>query len=91
MINRINILSTLTVAILAVTLFCTASCGYIVEEDDETEIYKIVTTVRGNSLAGRISNESPLGKAMIGAKKGATIEVAAPDGIVKYEILAIKK
>ena len=33
------------------------------EEDDEEEVYKIVTTVRGNSLKNLISNESPLGKA----------------------------
>ena len=34
------------------------------EEDDEDEVYKIVTTVRGNSLKNLISNESPLGKAL---------------------------
>ena len=38
------------------------------EEDDETETYKIVTTVRGNSLKGLISSESPLGKALLGHK-----------------------
>lgn len=36
------------------------------EEDDEEEVYKIVTTVRGNSLKNLISNESPLGKALLG-------------------------
>ena len=45
------------------------------EEDDETEVYKIVTTVRGNSLDGRISNESPLGKALLGHKAGDRVKV----------------
>lgn len=49
------------------------------EEDDEEEIYKIVTTVRGNSLKNRISNESPLGKALMGHKIGDKVEVAVND------------
>ena len=61
-----------------------------IEFDEELE-YTIVGSTEVNLAENKISNESPLGKAMIGAKKGATIEVAAPDGIVKYEILAIKK
>ena len=40
------------------------------EEDDEVEIFKLVTTVRGNSLKGLISTESPIGKAIIGQKRG---------------------
>lgn len=44
-------------------------------EDGMTETYKIVTTVRGNSLEGLISNESPLGKALLGHKKGDTVHV----------------
>ena len=35
-----------------------------IEEDDETETYKLVTTVRGNSLKGYVSIDSPLGKAI---------------------------
>lgn len=44
-------------------------------EDGSIEVYKIVTTVRGNSLEGLISNESPLGKALIGHKVGDTVHV----------------
>ena len=40
------------------------------EEDDETEVYRLVTSVRGNSLQGLISIESPLGKAIRGHKVG---------------------
>lgn len=46
------------------------------EEDDEEETYRIVTTVRSNSQKNLISNESPLGKALLGHKVGDKIEVA---------------
>lgn len=45
------------------------------EEDDETEVFTIVTTIRGNSLKGRISTESPIGKAVFGHKVGDRVEV----------------
>lgn len=45
------------------------------EEDDETEIYKVVTTVRSNSLKNLISKESPLGRAIFGRKVGERCEV----------------
>jgi len=44
-----------------------------------------------NLAENKISNESPMGKALIGRKKGETIEVDAPAGIIKFKILAIKK
>ncbi len=53
--------------------------------------YKIVGSTEANSLKGKISNESPVGKALIGAKKGQTVEVEAPSGILKYKILEITK
>ena len=46
------------------------------EEDDEEEVYRIVTTVRSNSQKNLISNESPLGKALLGHKVGDKVEVA---------------
>lgn len=46
------------------------------EEDDETERFKLVTTIRGNSLEGRISTESPIGRAIIGHKAGDRVYVA---------------
>ena len=49
------------------------------EEDDETETYKIVTTVRGNSLKNLISSESPLGKALLGHKVGDRVHVQIND------------
>ena len=45
------------------------------EDDDETEVYRLVTSVRGNSLQGLISIESPLGKAIRGHKEGDRVKV----------------
>ncbi len=60
------------------------------EFNEEME-YKIVGSTESNSLKGKISNESPVGKALIGAKKGQTVEVEAPSGVLKYKILEITK
>ena len=49
------------------------------EDDDETETYKIVTTIRGNSLKGLISSESPLGRALLGHKVGDRVYVEIND------------
>lgn len=49
------------------------------EEDDETETYKLVTTVRSNSLKNLISRESPLGAAIFGHKVGDRCEVKVND------------
>ncbi len=45
------------------------------EEDEENEVYRLVTSIRGNSLKGLISIESPLGKAILGHKVGDHVEV----------------
>ena len=60
------------------------------EFDDEME-FKIVGATEANSLKGKISNESPLGKALIGAKKGDVVTVEAPVGMIEYTILDIYK
>lgn len=60
------------------------------EFDEEME-YKIVGSTEANSLQGRISNESPVGKALIGAQKGDTVEVETPAGMIQYEILDFYK
>ncbi len=58
-------------------------------EDKSIEVFKIVTTVRGNSLEGLISNESPLGKALLGHKAGDTVHVQVNSGF-GYDVI-IKK
>ncbi len=60
------------------------------EFDEEME-YKIVGSTEANSLQGKISNESPVGKALIGAQKGEVVEVETPAGVIKYEILDFHK
>lgn len=53
--------------------------------------YKIVGSTEANSLKGKISNESPVGKALIGAKKGETVTVDTQAGILKYKVLEIQR
>ena len=53
--------------------------------------FKIVGSAEANSLKGKISNESPVGRALIGAKKGDTIEVETQAGTLKYKVLEIQK
>ena len=58
------------------------------EEDIEL---KIVGSTEANSLEGKISNESPVGKALIGAHTGGVVEVEMPAGIMKYKVLGIQR
>lgn len=58
-------------------------------EDGTVETYKIVTTVRGNSLENLISNESPLGKALLGKKEGDTVHVQV-NASIGYEVKIIR-
>lgn len=63
-----------------------------IPEDDETETYKLVTTVRGNSLKGLISIDSPLGKALRGRKIGDKVYVRVNEAYgYEAEIRAIDK
>ena len=61
---------------------------YDFEEDMEL---KIVGSTEANSLEGKISNESPVGKALIGAHTGDIVEVEMPAGIMKYKVLEIQR
>ena len=56
-----------------------------------TSDYKIVGSTEANSLKGKISNESPVGKALIGHKVGDTVEVETPAGVFAYKILEIQR
>ena len=62
-----------------------------IEFDEELE-YKIVGSTEANSLQGKISNESPVGKALIGAKQGDVVDVELADGdIMQYKVLKIER
>ena len=65
----------------------------VVEEgfEDEPEEYAIVGSQEANPVQGRISDESPLGKALYGHGVGDTVVVEAPDGAITYRIVAIDR
>ena len=58
--------------------------------DEEME-FNIVGSTEANSLEGKISNESPVGKALIGAHKGDIVEVEMPAGVMQYKVLEIQR
>ena len=60
-------------------------------EFNEEVTYTIVGSTEVDLAQNRISNESPMGKALLGAKKNQTIEVQAPAGVIKYKVLSITK
>lgn len=72
----------------------TVNVGTIVtlldKETGDEEEYKIVGSAEANLALGALSNESPVGKALIGQKSGATVRVSTPGGVVKYKILDIR-
>ena len=57
------------------------------EEDDEVEVFKLVTTVRGNSLKGLISTESPIGKAILGKKAGDRVFIRVSGDAGYYVVI----
>ena len=57
------------------------------EEDNETEKYKLVTSIRGNSMENRISIESPIGKALRGHKVGDRVQVKVSDDYSYYLVI----
>ncbi len=60
------------------------------EFNDEL-IFKVVGSTEANTLKGKISDESPVGKAISGRKVGEVVEVETQEGTIKYEILEIQK
>jgi transcription elongation factor GreA len=60
------------------------------EYDEEME-YTIVGSAEADPFNGKISNESPVGSALLGKKKGDIVEVQVPDGSIKYEIISITR
>ena len=63
---------------------------YDMEFNEELE-YKLVGSTEANSLKGKISNESPLGRALLGARVGDVVDVDAHAGMIQYKILGIRK
>ena len=63
---------------------------YDIEYDEEME-FSLVGSSEANSLKGKISNESPVGKALIGAKVGDVVEVETQAGLIQYKVLEIQR
>lgn len=63
---------------------------YDVDMDEEVT-YKIVGSTEADILKGKISNESPIGEAIMGKKASAVVKVDAPDGVFEYKILEVKR
>ena len=57
---------------------------------DEEEIYQIVGSQEANPMQGRISDESPLGKSLMGHKAGDKIDFEAPMGVLHYEVISVE-
>ena len=72
-----------------INIGCKVKIRDLAEKEDLE--YKIVGSSEANSLKGQISNESPVGKALIGAKKGATVTVETQTGTYKYKVLGIER
>lgn len=60
-------------------------------EFGDEESYHFVGSQEANPMEGKISDESPFGKAMLGKKVGSVVEVEAPEGVLKYKVLSIEK
>lgn len=60
-------------------------------EFDEEVVYHLVGSTEADPSKFKISNESPVGRALIGQSKGSIVEVAVPDGVIKFKILEISK
>lgn len=61
--------------------------GVYLEEDDEVEYYRVVTTVRTDPLSGFISKVSPMGKAILGKKVGDRVKVTVNDNVSYYAVI----
>ena len=61
------------------------------EEFEEELEFKSVGSSEANSLQGKISNESPVGKALIGRSIGDTVDVETQAGVISYKVLAIER
>lgn len=59
------------------------------EEDEEEQVFRLVTSIRGNSMKNLISTESPLGKAILGRKVGDRVKITVNEGY-SYDIIIRK-
>lgn len=68
-------------------------CTFTVKdiEMDEIETYELVGSQEANPMKGRVSDDAPFGRAMVGARVGDIVKVEAPVGIIEYEVVKISR
>lgn len=68
-------------------------CTFTVKdiEMDEESTYELVGSQEANPMKGRVSDDAPFGRAMVGAKVGDVVKVEAPVGIIEYQIISISR
>ncbi len=71
-----------------VEIGCTVMLQNVTDGDDP-ERYTIVGSTEADPLDHKISNESPIGKAVLGKLKGDRVEIHSPSGIIEYEVVAV--
>ncbi|PLS80703.1 transcription elongation factor GreA [Candidatus Saccharibacteria bacterium] len=65
-------------------------CTVVLQNDGKRVTYTLVGPVEANPLEGKISDESPIGQALLGKTKGSIVEIETPKGKTTYEIVEIK-
>lgn len=88
-LSNVEIIDESTISIKKVGL------GTVVKVQDldsgEEEEYKIVSSLEANSRENKVSEKSPTGSALMGAKKGDEVQVTAPRGIIRLKVIKISK
>lgn len=68
-------------------------CTFTVKdiEMDEEETYELVGSQEANPMKGRVSDDAPFGRAMVGARVGDIVKVEAPVGVIEYQVVKISR
>lgn len=89
MLKNVEVVDETEIDLGTVNIGCTVKVLDL-EYNEEIE-YRLVGSKESDILKRKISNEAPIGRALIGAKVGDTVDVEAPDGIFQYKILDIQR
>ncbi len=89
MLNNANVIDTESIGTDVVSLGSKVKVKDV--SDGEEEEYSIVGSTEADPMKGKISDESPVGNALLGHKIGETVTVEAPMGKIEYEIINISK
>jgi len=88
-IKNAKIISESTKAKKSIQLGTTVHLKNLTKKKDESEVYTIVGSTEADPFEGKISNESPIGDALLDKEKGDTIKVRVPAGSVEYKIVKL--